>query len=268
MWSGSSERFRSSQKLWKNPNEPECSPSSSRELGADGARTAPCYGGFVRGVVSLFSLLLAVGCEAGSVPSPTTPSPEASPEAAASTVPRSRSGNELVGTPAPPLSENLQWITDEPLTLESLRGKVVLVRFWTNTCPFCAASAPGLTELHERYADEGLVVLGLFHPKPRGSEIEVESIAARAKELGMPFAIASDDNWETLDRWWLNNGERGRAATSVSFLLDAEGTVRWIHPGPEFHPDGPADHEQCREDFGDAVQAIEKLLAERRPSAS
>ena len=84
----------------------------------------------------------------------------------------------------------------------------------------------------------------------------------------MPFAIASDDNWETLDRWWLNNGERGRAATSVSFLLDAEGTVRWIHPGPEFHPDGPADHEQCREDFGDAVQAIEKLLAERRPSAS
>ncbi|MEM7158505.1 MAG: TlpA disulfide reductase family protein [Myxococcota bacterium] len=223
----------------------------------------------MRGVVSLLSvLLLAGGCEAGSVPSPNAPGPEAAPEAAAAAFPTSRSGTELVGTPAPPLSENLKWINGDPLTLESLRGKVVLVRFWTNTCPFCAASAPGLTQLHERYADQGLVVLGLFHPKPRGSAVEVEAISARAKELGMPFAIASDESWETLDRWWLNNGERGRAATSVSFLLDAEGTIRWIHPGPEFHPEGPEEHEQCRADFDDAVRAIDGLLAERRPSAS
>ncbi len=175
----------------------------------------------------------------------------------------SRGGQELIGTAAPPFAEDLRWIHGEPTDLEALRGKVVLVRFWTDTCPFCQASAPALSQLHEAYGDQGLVVIGMHHPKPRGSEAELEGIRARAAELGMEFSIASDEHWDTLERWWLDAGEGRRKATSVSFLIDAQGTIRWIHPGPEFHPDGPADHEQCREDYADAVATIEALLRER-----
>lgn len=175
--------------------------------------------------------------------------------------PISREGAHLVGTPAPPFASDLEWLNTEPLTVENLRGKVVLVRFWTDTCPFCEASAPGLSRLHERYGSEGLVVVGMFHPKPRGSLRDMGAIAARAETLGMDFPIASDNHWDTLERWWLSTGEH--AATSVSFLIDGQGTIRWIHPGPEFHPEGPPDHERCRRDYADAVRAIESLLAER-----
>ena len=164
----------------------------------------------------------------------------------------------------------MKWLSGEALTLEDLRGKVVLVRFWTDTCPFCQASAPGLAKLHERYGPEGLVVIGLFHPKPRGSVREMEAVRTRARELGMTFPIASDTRWDTLERWWLSSGKGDRAATSASLLLDAEGIIRWVHPGPELHPDGPCvvDANPCRQDYADAVAAIEALLAERGPSAT
>lgn len=201
-----------------------------------------------------------VSCLVGCPNEPTeATSTSAKPHAAG--VPDSRAGQELVGSPALPFSSSLAWLNSEPLSLDQLRGKIVLVRFWTDTCPFCEASAPGLTELHERFGARGLVVVGLFHPKPRGSVRDTESVKARARELDMGFPIATDAHWDTLERWWLSTGDR--AATSVSFLIDAEGTVRWIHPGPEFHPGGPPDHEQCRHDYEDAVAAIEALLAER-----
>ncbi len=67
-------------------------------------------------------------------------------------------GAELIGTDAPDW-EGLVWLEREPRRLADLRGKVVLLRWWTDTCPFCARSAPALVELHERYADRGLVVV-------------------------------------------------------------------------------------------------------------
>lgn len=206
--------------------------------------------------LALLTCLCVAGCDRASPPDDTTPV-----KAGNTAFPASRAGAELVGTPAPALAAELRWLNSDPLSLDELRGKVVLVRFWTDTCPFCEASAPGLTRLHERYGPDGLVVVGVFHPKPRGAVRDLEGVKARAEQLGMEFPIATDSHWDTLERWWLSSGDR--AATSVSFLLDTQGTIRWIHPGPEFHPDGPDDHEQCRRDYDDAVRAIEALLAER-----
>lgn len=180
--------------------------------------------------------------------------------------PASRGGQELVGTLAQPFSPDLRWLNQGIESLEALRGKVVLIRFWTDECPFCEASAPGLIQLHERYADAGLVVIGVFHPKPRGELIDMDALSARAAQLELSFPVAIDRHWSTLDTWWLRSGEGARRATSTSFLIDAEGRIRWIHPGPEFHPEGPADHEQCRQDFAHAQRAIEMLLAESRPA--
>ena len=225
---------------------------------------------------ALLASLPSCGAGATEPAAPASPTAAATNAAAASSapakveddarIPAPTGGKELIGTPALPFAEDLEWLDGEPFTLAQLRGKVVLVRFWTDTCPFCEASAPGLEALHERYGGDGLVVLGLFHPKPRGSTRDLDAIRARAKELGLGFPVASDTRWDTLERWWLASGDGDRAATSVSFLIDAAGVVRWIHPGPEFHPDGPEDHEQCRKDYRDAVVAIEALLDEARES--
>ena len=181
-------------------------------------------------------------------------------------VPKPRGGTDLIGEPARSFAPGLDWLNSPPLDLEALAGQVVLVRFWTDACPFCQASAPGLAQLRDEFEGRGLVVIGVFHPKPRGSTQGRDAVAARAKELGMTFPIALDARWETLDRWWLAGGRR--EATSVSFLLDRRGTIRWVHPGPEFHPGGPDDHEQCRHDFEDARRAIALLLDEPGPTAS
>lgn len=179
---------------------------------------------------------------------------DASPAAAATA-----SGAAFVGRSAPGWGE-LEWLNTDssPLAWSSLRGRVVLVRFWTDRCPHCAATAPALAKLHEDFAAKGLTVIGMFHPKPHGTHRTREQIAARADELGLRFPLAIDDDWSVLDSWWPPDADR--RATSVSFVVDTEGVVRFVHPGPEFHPDGPTDHDDCRRDYAEIRAAIESLL--------
>ncbi len=179
-------------------------------------------------------------------------------------VPRSRSGTDLVGKPAPEWGE-LAWLNSAPLSLKQLRGKVVLLRFWTNTCPFCEATAPALRRLHQDFAGRGLVVIGMYHPKPPGARRSVESVRRMIRQWDWQFPVGLDTQWRTLQAFWLN-GPR-RPATSASFLLDRKGTIRFVHPGPEYHPDGPPDHPQCRNDYRDLSRAIEALLSEQGPAA-
>src|SRR5687767_10682308 len=77
--------------------------------------------------------------------------------------PRSE-GDELIGKPAPAWRE-LAWLAGGPLKLEALRGKAVLIRFWTVGCALCTRTAPALNEVWEKYRDRGLVVVGIHHPK-------------------------------------------------------------------------------------------------------
>ncbi len=92
-------------------------------------------------------------------------------------------GAELIGTEAPSW-EGAEWLTTEPLRLEDLRGKVVLVRWWTDTCPYCSRSAPALNEFHARYAQRGLIVIGMYHPKPIDRPITASEIREAAQERG------------------------------------------------------------------------------------
>jgi len=143
-------------------------------------------------------------------------------------------GKELVGTPAPAWTVTT-WINSKPLSLAVLQGKVVLLRWWTAPgCPFCEASAPYLSQWHERYAPLGLVVIGMYHPKPPG-RIPAGVVKKLAQGLGMTFPLAIDPEWETLRRYWLDGREH--AWTSVSFLIDREGVIRYIHPGGAYSPE-------------------------------
>ncbi len=168
-------------------------------------------------------------------------------------------GAELIGTRAPGW-EIADWLNSEPLRLEDLRGKVVLVRWWTDTCPYCARSAPALNEFHEQYADRGLAVVGMYHAKPIDRPITASEIREAARERGFRFPIAIDRDWAMLRRWWLDGGRR--RATSVSFLVDKRGVIRYVHPGPAYHREVVAGDDRPSRDFAKLQEMIEKLLAE------
>lgn len=125
-----------------------------------------------------------------------------------------------------------EWINSKPLTLDSLRGKVILIRWWTAPgCPFCEASAPALNEFSSRYRDRGLVVVGFYHHKSE-TPLTIDHVKAQTRKLGFTFPVAIDPKWKTLQRWWLDKHDRGW--TSVTILLDRHGIVRHVHPGGAF----------------------------------
>jgi len=137
----------------------------------------------------------------------------------------------------------------------------MLVRFWTDTCSFCARTAPALSEFEKAYSEKGLVVIGIYHPKPHGRRVSDEEVAKAAKELGMNFPIAIDEDWKFLDSVWLETGH-DRAATSASFLIDRDGIIRYVHPGVEFFQSERADERNANRDYEDIKKAIELLVAE------
>lgn len=172
-------------------------------------------------------------------------------------------GADRIGVAAPSFEFD-GWLNSEPLTLEALRGQVVLVRWWTETCPFCASSAPALRAINQIYGPRGLTVVGVYHPKAnRDTPLDPERVRRAVEARALDFPIAIDWNWKdgTLADWWLTGPER--PATSVTFLLDRQGVIQYVHPGMEYHEaDDTEGHAQCANDMAGIRAAIEALLAE------
>jgi peroxiredoxin len=161
-------------------------------------------------------------------------------------------GADLIGTVAPGWSIP-EWIGSRPIAWPDLRGKVVLVRWFTSAdCPYCHATAPALSRLHHDYATRGLVVIGMYHHK-RPEPLSVDAVRATVRDYGFDFPVAVDRDWRTLNRWWLEGHKRD--FTSVSFLIDRRGIIRLIHPGGSLQLGKP--------DFVAMQGKIEQLLAER-----
>jgi len=169
-------------------------------------------------------------------------------------------GQELIGKKAPEWHP-MQWINSPALSLESLAGKVVLIRWWTNNCPFCEASAPALNEFYAKYRKQGLVVIGMYHPKPNPQIVSRSAVTTHCKRKGFSFPVALDNDWENLNNYWLD--QVGRTFTSVSFLIDKQGTIRYIHSGGEYHANGKGEHAECRADYLDLKKQIETLLRKK-----
>lgn len=160
-------------------------------------------------------------------------------------------GNDLTGV-RPDAWTIRDWMNSDALTLEGLRGKVVLVRWWTAPgCAFCEASAPALNDFWKRYRSRGLVVVGLYHHKSSGP-FKLSEVKNQARKFGFEFPLAVDPDWTTLRRWWLKKHERGW--TSVTFLLDRHGVIRQVHPGGAFFKGEPG--------YDLLEKKIEELLVE------
>jgi len=169
-------------------------------------------------------------------------------------------GEDRLGLAAPPLQLK-SWMHSRPLEMQALRGKVVLIRWWTEGCPFCVATAPALRQLDRKYGGRGLAVIGIFHPKPAG-DWSLERMRMASDRLGFTFPLALDGDWSALRRWWPDLERRGW--TSVSFVVDKKGVIRYVHPGGEFHEDraGEEGHARCERDYKEIEQVISRLLRE------
>ena len=172
---------------------------------------------------------------------------------------KARTGAELVGTQAKEWTVGPEWANSKPLQLSDLRGRVVMVRFWTDRCHFCAASLPAMQKLADEFRKKPVTFVGIYHSKPRGSERPWSEAVARAKELGVRFPIAYDHMWKTVRAWWLEGGQRG--ATSSSFVIGAGGEIVFVHPGPMF-----CARDDCNE--GQANSGYEGIRDAIRPTSS
>jgi thiol-disulfide isomerase/thioredoxin len=171
-------------------------------------------------------------------------------------------GTNLLGRPAPAWSFD-RWARGGPHTLAALRGRPVLIRWWTEGCHFCETTLPAFEALRRRHERDGLVTVGVFHPKPPGPRSN-RHIVDKANRLGYRGAIAVDERWTTLERWWLE-GHPERNWTSVSFLLDRHGVVRWVHGGGEWHPSDDPRHATCAAQHAELERVLAQVLAEDVP---
>ena len=177
------------------------------------------------------------------------------------TLPAARGGQDVVGTAMPPLHFD-RWLTaGEQPGRAPKKGRVTLYRWWTNTCPYCEASLPAIEKLRSRYAEDGLAVVAVYHPKPPRAVAD-ETITTMARRLGYHGTIAVDEDWSELKRFYLAG--RARRATSVSFLVDASGTIRFVHPGPVLFPSDDPAFARENADFHLLDEAIEAVLAESK----
>ena len=165
---------------------------------------------------------------------------------------------DLIGKPARAWTFT-RWVDTAPFTLQGLRGKVVLVRWFSPECHYCMNTLPSLEKLRKRYASQGLVVVCVYHPKPM-REVSDKEVRDGARKLGFTGPLALDQEWSTLNRWWLMN-HPGRNWTSVSFLIDPQGIVRWGQGGGEYHPSDDPGHAACAARYAELERTIRELLA-------
>jgi len=115
------------------------------------------------------------------------------------------------------------WINTPPIEPASLRGKVVLVEFWTFGCRNCHNVEPYVKAWHERYEDEGLVVLAVHTPE-FASEKNVERVRAYTREKGIDHAVPIDNDraiWRSFEnRYW-----------PAFYLIDKTGQIRHVRIG-------------------------------------
>lgn len=142
---------------------------------------------------------------------------------------------------APEIVGIFKWLnTDSPLTLAQLKGKVVLVDFWTYTCINCIRTLPYVTSWYEKYRDKGFVVLGIHTPEFE-FEKKTDNVLAAIKQYKIIYPVAQDNDYRTWNAY-------SNHYWPAKYLVDAKGNIRYFHFG-----EGEYDQTE---------KAIQKLLEE------
>lgn len=115
------------------------------------------------------------------------------------------------------------WINSPPQSVHGLRGKVVLVEFWTYSCINCVRVMPYVKQWHAKYKDQGLVVIGVHTPE-YGHEKRLGNLRAATQRFGITYPVAQDNDYET----WNAYGNRYWPAM---YLIDQQGRIVYQHFG-------------------------------------
>lgn len=115
------------------------------------------------------------------------------------------------------------WINTKPLKIEDLKGKVVLIDFWTYSCINCIRTLPFLKRWHDKYSEKGLVIVGVHTPE-FGFEKDAANVKEAVKKAGITYPVALDSDMKT----WTSYQNHYWPA---KYLVDRDGFVIYVHFG-------------------------------------
>jgi thiol-disulfide isomerase/thioredoxin len=125
--------------------------------------------------------------------------------------------------PAAPEFAKGDWVNSDPLTLEKLRGHVVLVEFWTFGCYNCRNTLPSVKEWDARYRERGLTIVGVHTPETT-SEYSIDNVRRELPGLGIKYPVVTDNDYTTWKAY-------GVEAWPTILVLDKLGRIRWLQVG-------------------------------------
>ncbi|MBI3231631.1 MAG: cytochrome c biogenesis protein DipZ [Candidatus Doudnabacteria bacterium] len=146
--------------------------------------------------------------------------------------------------PAPEFTGISHWLNSDPLTIKKLKGKVVLIDFWTYSCINCIRTLPYVTKWYDSYHDKGFVVIGVHTPE-FGFEKVTENVATAIQRFKINYPVAQDNDYGTWNayqnQYW-----------PAEYLIDKNGTIVFTHFG-----EGNYDHTE---------NIIRQLLGQDEPT--
>jgi len=125
--------------------------------------------------------------------------------------------------PAPGFTGLGNWFNSSPLNLADLRGKVVLVNFWTFGCVNCVNALPHVVDLYAKYRDRGLVVIGIHTPE-FPFERSAANVQAALKRHGITYPVAQDNDSKTWNAW-------RNQYWPAQYVIDQQGKIVFQHDG-------------------------------------
>ena len=148
--------------------------------------------------------------------------------------------------PAPDFHGIARWLNSKPLTLRELRGRVVLVDFWTYSCINCLRTLPHIRAWDERYRNAGLTIVGVHSPEFAFERVE-SNVRENVRKLGVRYPVALDNDFVTWQSWH-------NQYWPAKYLIDKRGNVRYYHFGEG--------------EYAKTEEAIRTLLGADAPAAS
>ena len=141
---------------------------------------------------------------------------------------------------APEFQDVSQWLNSDPITIESLKGKVVLIDFWTFGCINCVNTLPYLTNWYEKYKGQGFEIVGVHTPE-FAFERETENVKKAIAAHGIKYPVAQDNKYATWGVW------QNKYWPAV-YLIDRSGKVVFSHVGE-------GDYELIERKINDALSS-------------
>ena len=153
------------------------------------------------------------------------------------------------GKKAPELIPGGSWLNTDPLNLAGLKGKVVLIDFWTYSCINCQRTFPYLRTWHEKYKDSGLTIIGVHSPEFE-FEKDLDNLREAASDFGLKYPIMQDNDFAT----WLAYDNHYWPA---KYLIDKDGFIRYVHFGEGAYDETEKMIQELLTEAGSKITAVD-----------